>query len=114
MRNCSLRAISPFLSFFLSYQKLSSVLPHLKLLSMSYFSLRQSKSCGLVKYSYISGLDRGYEQSHSYETSTSEEMLSLDNPCFQCNIAITSFLVSNTCEIRFHDVIYRTVHMFTS
>ena len=27
-----------------------------------------------------------------------------NNPCFQCNIAITNFLVSNTCEIRFHDI----------
>ena len=27
------------------------------------------------------------------------------NPGFQCNIAITNFLVSNTCEIRFHGVI---------
>ena len=31
--------------------------------------------------------------------------LSHNNPCFQCNIAITNFLVSHTCEIRFHDVI---------
>ena len=30
--------------------------------------------------------------------------LSHNNPCFQYNIAITNFLVSNTCEIRFHDV----------
>ena len=36
------------------------------------------------------------------------------NPCFQCNTAITNFLVSNTCEIRLHDVIYRTVYMLTS
>ena len=25
--------------------------------------------------------------------------------CFQCNTAITNFLISNTCEIRFHDII---------
>ena len=31
-----------------------------------------------------------------------------------CNIAIMRFLVSHECEIRFHDVIDRTVHMFTS
>ena len=31
-------------------------------------------------------------------------LLSHNNPCFQCNIAITNFLVSHTCEIRFHDV----------
>ena len=27
------------------------------------------------------------------------------SPCFQCNVAITNFLVLHTCEIRFHDVI---------
>ena len=37
--------------------------------------------------------------------------LSHNNPCFRCNIAIKNFLVSNTCEIRIHDVIDRTVHM---
>ena len=37
-----------------------------------------------------------------------------NNPYFPRNIAITNFLVSNTCKIRFHDVIYRTVRMFTS
>ena len=36
------------------------------------------------------------------------------NACFPCNIAITNFLVSHTCEIIFHDVTDRTVHMFTS
>ena len=37
-----------------------------------------------------------------------------NNPCFQCNIAITNFLVSYTCEIRFHDVIGQsTVHMYS-
>ena len=41
--------------------------------------------------------------------------LSLNNPCFQCNIlVIMNSLVSHTSEIRFHDVIYRTAHMFTS
>ena len=40
-------------------------------------------------------------------------MRSHNNSCFQCNIAITNFLVSNTCEIRFHDVIGQsTVHMY--
>ena len=39
--------------------------------------------------------------------------LSHSNLCFPCNIAITNFLVSHTCEIRFHDVIDRTVHVFT-
>ena len=37
--------------------------------------------------------------------------LSHNNPCFQCDIAITNFLVSHTCEIRFHDVIGRTIHV---
>ena len=41
-------------------------------------------------------------------------LLSQNNPCFPCNIAITNFLVSHTCKIIFHDVIDRTVHMFTS
>ena len=30
-----------------------------------------------------------------------------NNPCVQCNLGITNFLVSYTCEIRFHDVILR-------
>ena len=35
--------------------------------------------------------------------------------CFKCNIAITKFLVSHTCEIRFHDVIGRsTLHMYSN
>ena len=40
--------------------------------------------------------------------------LSHNHPSWQCNIAITNFLVSHTCEIRFHDVIDRTERMFTS
>ena len=40
--------------------------------------------------------------------------LSHNKPCFQCNTAITNFLVSNTCEIRFHDVIGQsTVPMYS-
>ena len=40
--------------------------------------------------------------------------LSHNDPCFQGNIAITNFLVSNTCEIRFHDVIGQsTVPMYS-
>ena len=31
--------------------------------------------------------------------------LSHNNPCFQCNIAITNFLVLYTYQIRFDDVI---------
>ena len=39
--------------------------------------------------------------------------LSHNNPCFQCNIASTNFLVSHTCEIRFYDDIDRsTVHVY--
>ena len=30
--------------------------------------------------------------------------LSYYNPCFESNIAITNFLVSRTCQIRFNDV----------
>ena len=41
-------------------------------------------------------------------------ILSHDNPCFLCNIAVTNFLVSNTCEIRFRDAIDHTVRMYTS
>ena len=40
--------------------------------------------------------------------------LSHNNPCFQYNKAITNFLVSHMLEIGFHDVIDRTVRMFTS
>ena len=41
-----------------------------------------------------------------------KQLLSHNNPCFQCNIAITNFLVSYKCEIRFHNVIGQsTVHM---
>ena len=41
-------------------------------------------------------------------------VLSHNNPCFQCNMAIANFLVSNTCEIRFHDVIDQsTVSMYS-
>ena len=35
--------------------------------------------------------------------------LSHNNPCFQCNIAITNCLVSHTCEIRFNDVIGQSI-----
>ena len=47
------------------------------------------------------------------KVSSQEMLLSHNNPCFPCNIAIMNFLVSNKCKIRFHDVIYRTVRMFT-
>ena len=40
--------------------------------------------------------------------------LSHNNPCFPCSIPITNFLVKNKCEVRFHDVINCTVHVFTS
>ena len=41
--------------------------------------------------------------------------LSRNNPCFQCNIAVTNFLISNTCEIRFYDVKGQsTVPMYSS
>ena len=38
-------------------------------------------------------------------------ILSHNNPCSPCTIAITNFLVLHMCEVRFHDVIDRTVHM---
>ena len=42
-----------------------------------------------------------------------ERVFSHNNPRFQCNIVITNFLVSHTCEIRFHDVMGQsTVHMY--
>ena len=43
-----------------------------------------------------------------------DNFVSHNNPFFPCNIAITNFPVSHTCKIRFHDVIHRTVCMFTS
>ena len=39
-------------------------------------------------------------------------LLSHNNPCFPCNIAITNFLVLHRCEVRFHDIIDRTVHNY--
>ena len=40
--------------------------------------------------------------------------LPYNNPCFQCNIAITNFLVSHACEIRFNDFIGQsTVPMYS-
>ena len=43
-----------------------------------------------------------------------DKFLSYNNPCFQCNAAITKFVISNTCEIRFHDVIGQsTVPMYS-
>ena len=32
--------------------------------------------------------------------------------CFRCNIAIKDFFVLHTCEVRFYDVIDRTVHIY--
>ena len=43
-----------------------------------------------------------------------DTVLSHNNPCFPCNIAITDCLVLRMCEIRYHDVMDRTVHMVTS
>ena len=43
-----------------------------------------------------------------------DAFLSHNNSCFQCNITITNFLVLHTCEIRIHDVIGRTIHIFIS
>ena len=49
-----------------------------------------------------------------FQSAFCDPTLSHNNLCFQCNIAITNFLVSNMCEIRFHDIIDRTIRMFTS
>ena len=46
--------------------------------------------------------------------NNSDIILSHNNPCFPCNIAITNFLILYMCEIRFYDVIDRTVYTFTS
>ena len=47
-------------------------------------------------------------------SSHANNSLSHNNPCFQYNTAIMNFLVLNTCEIKFHDVIGRsTVHMYS-
>ena len=43
-----------------------------------------------------------------------ENMLSHNSPCFQCNIFIMNFLVSYMCGIRFLDVTDCTVNMFRS
>ena len=41
-------------------------------------------------------------------------LLSHNTPCFQCNITITNFPVSNTCEVRSHNVIGQsTVPMYS-
>ena len=45
---------------------------------------------------------------------TEESYLSNNNPGFTCDIAITNFVVTHTCEIGFHDVIGRTIRMFIS
>ena len=50
------------------------------------------------------------------QANYSINFLSHNNPCFQCtcSIAITNFLVSHTCEIRFHDVIGQsTLYMYS-
>ena len=38
-------------------------------------------------------------------------ILSRNKPVFQCNIAITNFLVSHTCETRFHNAIGQTLYI---
>ena len=46
-----------------------------------------------------------YNITDSQETESREISLSHNNPCFQCNTAITNFLIFHTCEIRFDNVI---------
>ena len=41
-----------------------------------------------------------------------DNFLSHNNPCFQCNTAITNFLVLHTCKVRVHDVTGQsTIHI---
>ena len=44
------------------------------------------------------------------EDRISYRVVSHNHHCFQCNIAITNFLVSHTCDIRFHDVISQSTN----
>ena len=46
---------------------------------------------------------RRLKKNQSFETL--KDFLLHNNPYFQSNIVITTFLVSNTCEIRFNDII---------
>ena len=70
-----------------------------KLSSANSFSFEESEICRSGK-SYADW----YVQPTYCDRTGRNQILSHNNPCFQCNIAITNFLVSNTCEIRFHDV----------
>ena len=54
--------------------------------------------------------DIGLSQEEALEVS----FLSRNKPCFPYNVAVPNFLVSHTCNIRFHDGIDRTVRVFTS
>ena len=38
-------------------------------------------------------------------------IISHNNLCVQCNITITNFLVSHTCEIRFNDVTVKALYL---
>ena len=77
--------------------------------------LRPVDNLGHIGRTYILNTNAAFLFSfHIHETSLRIFFLSHNNPCFPCNIAMTSFLVSHTCEIRFDDVIDRTVRMFTS
>ena len=53
------------------------------------------------------------DSDHNIIIRSRDFLLSHNNPCFQRNIAITNFLASHTCEIRFNDVIgLSTIHMY--
>ena len=42
-------------------------------------------------------------------TKKKKKKLSHKTSCFRCHIATSNFLVPYTCEIRFHDVIGRSI-----
>ena len=109
MRNCLLRAISHFPTVFLKF-----VLQTCKNQDLFGKGLRQSAksidSCQLAQYAQTKTfciLNLVCVKGQNYT-------LSHNNPCFQCNTAVTNFLISSTCEIRCHDVIGQsTVPMYS-
>ena len=55
-----------------------------------------------------------FTKGHKLSSTYPDIYLSHNNPCFQCDTAITNFPISNTCGIRFHDVIGQsTVPMYS-
>ena len=91
--------------------------------SLQMFSIRTSlQFCRLVEFNRLFHSERlkiilqySFYPKHDEQEIPlkTDSVLSHKNSCFPCNIAITNFLVLHTCEIKFYDVIDRTVHMFT-